>query len=172
MADLVTVIDINEPMTERTKKDGSGTYKAMKLTVKMPDGGLKTIMSFDERKVGEQVSVEEKNGFVNIVKPSRGYDKPTPVGTTDVMQALRFQYELSVKIDKKLDAIMADIGLKPTTPPTMTDAVNAAIMDIPLPPTAGIDKFKQAREEHGLQSDTLPNDDDMAQPISLDDIPF
>jgi hypothetical protein len=172
MADLVTIIDINEPMTERTKKDGSGTYKAMKVTVKMPDGGLKTIMSFDEKKIGEQVSVEEKNGFVNIVKPSRGYDKPAAVGTTDVMQALRFQYELTVKIDKKLDAIMADIGLKTVAPPTMTDAVNAALMDIPLPPTAGIDKFKQAREEHGLQSDNTPDDDDMSHPIDLSEIPF
>lgn len=177
MADIVQIIDIAEPMQDRQKKDGSGTYRAMKVTVKMPDGALKTIMSFDEYKVGEQVSVEEKNGFVNIVKPNRGYDrKPNNSSQTDIMQALRFQYELLLKQDAKIDAIMKDVGITTTVTPDLTHAVNDAMMrTTPIPePTSGIDKFKQAREEHGLTKtdDILPTDEDMNQPIDLSQIPF
>lgn len=172
MSDIVQIVDIAEPMQERTKKDGSGTYKSMKVTVKMPDGALKTIMSFDEHQVGEQVTVEEKGGYVNIVKPSRGYDKPAPSGgSSDIMQALRFQYELSMKIDAKLDALLKDVGVAAVIP-EITHAVNNAVLDIPTP-TTGIDKFKQAREEHGLtKEELLPDDEDMSQGIDLDSIPF
>lgn len=169
MADLVTVIDIAEPMQERQKKDGSGTYRAMRITVKMPDGALKTIQSFDEVKVGEQVPVENKNGYVNIVKASRGgYDKPAQVGFTDVMQALRFQYEATMKLNAKLDAVLRDIGIDPAT----ADSAVKSLVTQTEPPT-GFDKFKQSREEHGFtRQDVIPTDDDMSGPLDIDQIPF
>lgn len=166
MADLVTIIDIAEPMQERQKKDGSGTYRAMRVTVKMPDGALKTIQSFDEYKVGEQVPVENKNGYVNIVKASRGYDKPAQVGLSDVMQALRFQYEQTLSLHAKVDAIMRDIGIEDK---------GSALKGLSAQPepVSGFDKFKQAREDTGFtRHDTVPTDEDLDQPIRLEDIPF
>lgn len=169
MADQVTILDIAEPMQDRAKKDGSGTYRAMKITVKMPDGALKTIMSFDEHKVGEQVSVEEKNGYVNLVKPSRGYDTPAKVGFSDVMQALRFQYELSMKINAKVDAILKDIGVD--APADTAASIKVLASDVPA---SGFDQFKAAREEHGFTKapDNLPTDDDLSSDIDLSEIPF
>jgi hypothetical protein len=76
-------------------------------------------------------------------------------------------------MDKKLDALMADIGISHVEPVTITDAVNAATLDQVIPPS-GFDKFRAAREEHNLTPpvDTLPDDDDINKPIDLSTIPF
>lgn len=170
MAEQVQIIDIAEPMQDIQKKDGSGTYRAMKVTVKLADGGLKTIMSFDEKKVGDIVSVEEKNGYLNIVKPSRGYDKPAGPTVTDVMQAIRMLYQLAQHIDKKVEAVAKEVGVKTVEAPNMTQAVNDAIIGMGQP--SGFEQFQAAREQHGIIKDNLPDDDDVNQPIDLAEIPF
>ena len=173
MSETVQIIDIAEPMQSRDKKDGSGQYNAMKITVKMSDGALKTLMSFDEKKIGESVVVEEKNGYLNIVKPQRGYDKPAQSNQTDVMQAIRMLYTLTAEINTKVDALIKDVGVEVGTV-DISSAVHAAILDQPLPePTGGLDKFRQAREQSGLvKEDVAPEYEEVNKPIDLSEIPF
>ncbi len=175
MAQEAQIIDIAEPMQEREKKDGSGTYTAMRVTIKLPDGALETIISFDEKKVGEVVSVEKNGKYWNIVKPARSYDKPKAgsPSQTDVMQSLRFLYTVMQSIDSKVDAIVKELSLE-VKAPDISAAVTAAILDnTPAEPTTGIDKFRQARQQTGLISEPeVVLDDIDDKPIDLSEIPF
>lgn len=181
-AQQVNIIDIAEPMQDRPKKDGSGTYRAMKVTVKLPDGELKTILSFDEHVTGDVVSVEKNDaGYWNIVKPSRGYDKPAAPGNTDVMQSIRMLYTLTAQIAKNVEAIMKDVGIPQVVETSgqhdLTNAVNAAVMDKPPVDDSGIAKFRQARQQTGLVKEEgipqeLLDDPDYDAPFDINQIPF
>lgn len=169
MAEQAQVIDIVEPMQDHVSKAGK-PYKAMKLAIKKSDNEIKTMMSFDEYKVGEIVSIEKNEaGYWQIVKPSRGYDKPlsTPAGangSSDVMQSLRFIYTKLSTVEEKLDALLKDTGV-PYVDKTTTDELkeffggNVPASVLPEP-SEGFNKFQQARARNS------------GGPIELNDIPI
>jgi hypothetical protein len=87
------VIEIIEPMQERTAKSGK-KYKAMKVKLSLDNGEDANVFSFEELEIGSAVKVKKNGEYWNIDTPP----KAKSVDLEPVLKALKFIAEQNKEI--------------------------------------------------------------------------